>query len=86
MALYEVVEWFKHATDLPYSWKHKVKNIMLRQVVTVQPQQSIQDLVPYFVERSFNYIPLVEQQRLVGFISRADMIAVLNQQLAVKTN
>jgi CBS domain-containing membrane protein len=80
------VEWFKHATDLPYSWKHQVKHIMLRQVVTVQPQQSIQDLVPYFVERSFNYIPVVEQQRLVGIISRADMIAVLNQQLAVKTN
>jgi CBS domain-containing membrane protein len=86
LALYEVVEWFKHATDLPYSWKHQVKHIMLRQVVTVQPQQSIQDLVPYFVERSFNYIPVVEQQRLVGIISRADMIAVLNQQLAVKTN
>ena len=86
LALYEVVEWFKHATDLPYSWKHQVKHIMLRQVVTVQPQQSIQDLVPYFVERSFNYIPVVDQQRLVGIISRADMIAVLNQQLAVKTN
>jgi CBS domain-containing membrane protein len=54
---------------------------MNRQVVTVQPTQPIQDLVPYFVERSFNYIPVIENQKLVGIISRADMIAALQQQL-----
>ncbi|WP_448762391.1 HPP family protein [Acinetobacter tandoii] len=81
LALYEVVEWFKRAADPKASWEHHVKQIMNRQVVTVQPSQPIQDLVPYFVERSFNYIPVVEQQQLVGMISRADMIAALNQQL-----
>lgn len=86
LALYEVVKWFKHATDVRMSWQHQVKHIMNRKVVTVKPHQSIADLVPYFVERSFNYIPVVEQQQLVGIISRADMIAILNQQLAVKTN
>ena len=58
-----------------------MKHIMVRQVVTVKPEQPIQDLVPYFVERSFNYIPVVEHQKIVGMISRADMIAALNQQL-----
>jgi CBS domain-containing membrane protein len=56
---------------------------MVRQVVTVKPEQPIQDLVPYFVERSFNYIPVVEKQKMVGIISRADMIAALNQQLNI---
>jgi CBS domain-containing membrane protein len=56
---------------------------MVRQVVTVKPEQPIQDLVPYFVERSFNYIPVVEKQKMVGIISRADIIAALNQQLNV---
>ena len=37
--------------------------------------------MPYFVERSFNYIPVVSEQKLVGIISRADMIAALNQEL-----
>ena len=59
---------------------------MVRQVVTVKPQQPIQDLVPYFVERSFNYIAVVENQRMVGIISRADMIAALNQQLNLAAN
>ena len=81
LALYDVVEWFKRAADPRASWEHLVKQIMDRKVVTVQPTQPIQDLVPYFVERSFNYIPVVEQQKLVGIISRADMIAVMQQQL-----
>ena len=81
LALYEVVEWFKRATDIRNGWEQQVKDIMVRQVVTVKPTQPIQDLIPYFVERSFNYIPVVTEQKLVGMISRADMIAVLNQQL-----
>lgn len=81
LALYDVVDWFKRAADMQTSWEHQVKQIMNRKVVTVRPNQPLQDLIPYFVERSFNYIPVVEQQKLVGIISRADMIAVLNQQV-----
>ena len=54
---------------------------MSRRVVTVEPSQPIQDLVPYFGEKSFNYIPVVENQHLIGIISRADMIAALQQLL-----
>lgn len=82
LALYEVVEWFKSATDPRNSWQHYVRQIMSRRVVTVEPLQPIQDLIPYFVEKSFNYIPVVENQRLIGMISRADMIAALQQQLS----
>lgn len=81
LALYEVVEWFQRSADMRTSWEHQVKQIMNRKVVTVQPLQPLKDLIPYFVERSFNYIPVVEEQKLVGIISRADMIAVLQQQL-----
>jgi len=81
LALYEVVEWFKGATDPRNSWQHYVKQIMSRRVVKVDPLQPIQDLVPYFVEKSFNYIPVVEELRLIGIISRADMIAALHQQI-----
>ncbi|WP_278395898.1 HPP family protein [Acinetobacter venetianus] len=81
LALYEVVEWFKGATDPRNSWQHYVKQIMSRRVVTVEASQPIQDLVPYFVEKSFNYIPVVEQERLIGIVSRADMIAALQQQI-----
>ncbi|MFW1675957.1 CBS domain-containing protein, partial [Acinetobacter baumannii] len=54
---------------------------MSRRVVTVLPTQPIQDLLPYFVEKSFNSIPVVEDRKLIGISIRADMIAALQQQL-----
>ena len=81
LALYEVVEWFKGAADPRNSWQHYVRQIMSRRVVTVEPSQPIQDLVPYFVEKSFNYIAVVENHRLIGTVRRADMIAALQQLL-----
>ena len=54
---------------------------MSSRVVNVEPSQPIQDLVPYFVEKSFNYIPFVENKHLFGIISRADMLSTLQQLL-----
>ena len=84
LALYDVVEGFKGSNDIHSSWQHLVKQIMNLQVVTVQPQQPIQDLIPYFVERSFNYIPVVDGKKIVGIISRADIIAAMQQLLLKK--
>lgn len=86
LALYEVVEWFKRIAEPRAPWEHLVKQIMNRKVVTVQATQPIEDLTPYFVEKSFNYIPVIEQQELVGIISRADMIAALQQQVRLLRN
>lgn len=81
LAMYQVVEGLQRAGDRRSAWAAQVGQIMSRQVVTVQPKQPIKDLVPYFVERSFNYIPVVSEERMVGIISRADMIAALHQEL-----
>jgi len=81
LAMYQVVEWFQRASDIRSGWESEVGHIMSRKVVTVQPNQPIKDLVPYFVERSFNYIPVLSEERVVGIISRADMIAALHQEL-----
>lgn len=86
LALYEVVEWFKRSIDMRGSWEHQVKHIMIRQVITVKPEQPIQDLIPYFVERSFNYIPVIKHEKLIGVVSRSDMIAAMNQLLIRYTN
>lgn len=85
LALYEVVEWFKQH-DNGVSWAKTVKEIMNRKVVTVEAEQPIYDLIPYFVEKSFNYIPVVDGKRLIGIISRSDMIAVLYRQVAQNRN
>lgn len=77
IALYDAMEWVNQHDADPDVWMTALSMVMNRQVVTVHPEQIIQDLIPYFVERSFNYIPVVEQQRLVGIVSRSDMIAAM---------
>lgn len=81
LALSDVLEAFQGDVGVKELWQKQVYQIMNYKVVTVSPQQRIEDLVPYFIERSFNYIPVVEQQRLVGIMSRADIISALYQQL-----
>ena len=84
LAMYQIVEWFEQATEPRMAWQSKVEHIMQREVVTVRPEQALNAVIPYFVERSFNYMPVVEQQRLVGIISRADVIAWLYAQHQAK--
>ena len=51
------------------SWQHYVKTDYESSCRHCGSAQPIQDLVPYFVPRkSFNYIPVVENQRLIGMI------------------
>lgn len=82
LALSDVVEWFRNTSEIRSPWQDQVKHIMHRQVVMVKPEQNIADLIPYFVEKSFNYLPVVgEDRKILGIISRSDMIAVLYQNL-----
>lgn len=81
IALHEAMEWMNQYHQEENIWNTPLSRVMNRKVVTVRPEQHIHDLIPYFVERSFNYIPVVEQQRLVGIVSRSDMIAAMQIQL-----
>ncbi|HQV81303.1 MAG: HPP family protein [Agitococcus sp.] len=82
LALSDVVEWFCNEAEMRGTWQNQVKHIMHRQVVMVKPEQNIADLIPYFVEKSFNYLPVVgDDRKMLGIISRSDMIAVLYQNL-----
>lgn len=85
LALSDIVAWFKQSTEMRFAWQDQVKYIMQTKVVTVKPEQNIVDLIPLFVEKSFNYVPVIdEDEQLLGMISRADMIAVLYQYLLQK--
>jgi CBS domain-containing membrane protein len=75
------MEWMNQYHQEENIWNTPLSRVMNRKVVTVRSEQHIHDLIPYFVERSFNYIPVVEQQRLVGIVSRSDMIAAMQIQL-----
>lgn len=55
-----------------------VYQVMEHQVFTVKGDQPIADLIPYFTDKGFHYLPVINaEHQLLGIIGRADMIAAL---------
>ena len=52
----------------------KVEDIMRHSVVSVKPSDSIETVVEYMVEFKLRSIPVVQDNRLVGMISRTDVM------------
>lgn len=56
----------------------QVHQVMERKVFTVGVNQPIADLIPYFTDKGFHYLPVINiEHQLLGIIGRADMIAAL---------
>lgn len=52
----------------------KVKDIMTEEVVTASPDTSVTELATLMTEKGINRIPILEDKKLVGIVSRADII------------
>ena len=53
------------------------EEIMSEPAVTIGPDASIEDLSELMVDRRMNPVPVVESGRLVGIVSRSDIIRVM---------
>jgi CBS domain-containing protein len=53
---------------------NEVRRIMREAVVSVEPNDSIQRAVEYMVEFGLRSLPVVEGKRLVGIVSREDLM------------
>jgi CBS domain-containing protein len=57
--------------------KTKVHDIMRKKVITVSPDDLVEEVVPLIVDKKINRLPVVEGGKLVGLISRGDIIRSL---------
>ncbi|HEX9617190.1 MAG TPA: CBS domain-containing protein [Anaerolineales bacterium] len=65
----------KNSMDTP------VREIMTSKVVTVRPDQTIDDCMALMTENRIRHLPVVEGDRLVGVISIGDVVkAIISQQ------
>ena len=55
----------------------RVKDVMSKDVVTVSPETNAFDALKIMSERGIGRIPVVEDGRLVGIVSRSDVVRVL---------
>lgn len=63
--------------DLKKILATSAKDLMTEQVVTISPDASIEDLATLFKEQDVNPVPVEEDGKLVGIVSRADVVALL---------
>ena len=58
-----------------------VREIMTQQVISVSPEQSIQDCMALMTHKRVRHLPVLEDGRLVGIISIGDVVkAIISQQ------
>jgi CBS domain-containing protein len=56
-------------------------DIMIRQPVTMAPDQSLEDVVAVFTDGGFHAVPVVEGGNLVGILSVVDVLKHLYQKV-----
>ncbi len=57
----------------------RVENYMSKNVTTIDPDESILELAKRFIEAPYRRYPVVENDRLIGQISRRDVMRALDE-------
>ena len=70
----EIIEAYNEIGRMP------VKQVMPSNVVTVTPDEAINEAIASMVHRGINRLPVVEKNRLVGIITRGDVIRGLAKE------
>uniref|UniRef100_A0A7C3ZBU7 CBS domain-containing protein n=1 Tax=Desulfobacca acetoxidans TaxID=60893 RepID=A0A7C3ZBU7_9BACT len=52
----------------------RIKDVMVRQVVTVSPEMELKDAVALMVERKIGCLPVVQNNKLIGLITETDVL------------
>ncbi len=87
--------WLDHlaeGTDLAPSFmdairsqQRKVKKLMTESTISVFPETPTRDIARLFYERKIKRVPVVKDDKLVGLVSRADLLQALVKELTKKT-
>lgn len=56
----------------------KVKDVMTRKVITGGPDTSVEEIAEIMVKKKINRVPIVRDGKLVGIVSRHDILGALS--------
>jgi len=60
----------------------KAKDVMTRQVISVSPDTSLQQIANLLEKHGIKRVPVIENGRLVGIVSRANLVPALGEPRA----
>ena len=58
----------------------KVSEIMTEEVVSATPQETVREVATLMADRNVNRLPVTENGRLVGIVTRGDIVRAIAQQ------
>ncbi len=58
-----------------------VSGYMRRNVITINPETSLTDIQRIMLEHNIGHLPVLEGNKLIGIVTRTDLLRVLNQKL-----
>ncbi|HLF27281.1 MAG TPA: CBS domain-containing protein [Anaerolineae bacterium] len=75
--------------ELPSQYRHRMQHmlgaraedVMSHEVITIGPDDSVERLAELLVNRRVNPVPVVAEGRLVGIVSRADLIDMMAAEM-----
>jgi CBS domain-containing protein len=68
----KINDYYKEAEEM------KVSEIMNRNVLSVSPQDRVCDVIDLFLEKNITGAPVVEEDKVVGIISRRDILPLVS--------
>ena len=57
-----------------------IKEIMTKELVIVQPDTGLQDIQQLFDQYDFHHLPVLEEGKLIGMISKTDLLKIVRLQ------
>jgi len=68
--------------DLVKNAGKPIRDVMITDVVTVSPEDSVESVIDHLADpdRDINRLPVVEDDQLVGIISREDVVRTLSER------
>lgn len=76
---------FSKQTGQPYKEK-RVSDLMTKDVISVASDVTIKEVLDIMAVKSVNHIPVVENGKVIGIITRDDVIAYCLEQEGEKTD
>jgi len=73
------------ALDYVHTHGRKVREVMTREVITTFPEAPLGEVVDIMESQQIKRLPVLENHRLVGIVSRADLLRALAQLLPERT-
>ncbi|MDZ7302213.1 MAG: CBS domain-containing protein [candidate division KSB1 bacterium] len=59
----------------------RIEEVMTREVITVTPDQSVNDCMALMTEKRIRHLPVLEEGRLVGLVSIGDVVKDIIEEL-----